>query len=122
MGTKIESTSFGRRVISYFDDSGRLTHRCTDITPPSYVAKIASREAGDREASECSDIGVAVVVVTTSLDVTDPIQANPGSDHALQHGCACDVVANDFGRLRSPLGWWLSAGCPLHGRPWRRAT
>lgn len=53
--------------------------------------------------------------------MTDP-HPNPGSDAAVQAGCLCPVMDNNRG-VRAPFpatkeraaGWWMSAGCPLHG-------
>jgi hypothetical protein len=46
-------------------------------------------------------------------------QPNPGSDAALAKGCNCPVLDNghgnpELGRIR---GFYITAGCPLHGMP-----
>lgn len=44
---------------------------------------------------------------------------SPGSPAALARGCTCPVVDNSHGRGAlgngERFGWWISAGCPLHG-------
>lgn len=40
---------------------------------------------------------------------------NPGSDAALDMGCACPVLDNGHGRGSGPF--WVSGDCPLHGNP-----
>ena len=43
---------------------------------------------------------------------------NPGSDAAIKQGCTCPVLDNAHGRGimgGEELGFWITAGCPLHG-------
>jgi len=37
---------------------------------------------------------------------------NPGSKEALELGCICAVLDNDYGRGKGPF--WMTAGCPVH--------
>lgn len=49
----------------------------------------------------------------------DVMPPNPGSPEALDRGCTCAVIDNCHGRgfkLRGETVFWISAGCPLHGR------
>ena len=39
---------------------------------------------------------------------------NPGSDEAIEQGCMCPVLDNADGK-GTPLGFWISDKCPLHG-------
>ena len=45
---------------------------------------------------------------------------NPGSDAAIKQGCTCPVLDNchgkGVGRNGEKHGWWITEGCPLHGR------
>ena len=44
---------------------------------------------------------------------------NPGSDEAIKQGCTCPVMDNARGRGimgGEELGFWITAGCPLHGQ------
>lgn len=45
---------------------------------------------------------------------------NPGSDAAIKQGCTCPVLDNGHGRgvgvNGEKFGWWITAGCPLHGK------
>ena len=42
---------------------------------------------------------------------------NPGSNDALDQGCACPVLDNNHGRgVHGKTGeFWISTECPLHG-------
>ena len=40
---------------------------------------------------------------------------NPGSDEAIDQGCACPVLDNGHGRGPGPF--WINVYCPLHGAP-----
>lgn len=45
---------------------------------------------------------------------------NPGSPEAVQAGCTCPVIDNNYGRgtldlVDDPPLFWNSADCPLHG-------
>ena len=44
---------------------------------------------------------------------------NPGSQAALNLGCRCPVLDNNYGRIApwGEFGWWINGDCPLHGRP-----
>lgn len=44
---------------------------------------------------------------------------NPGSAEAREAGCKCPVIDNNYGEWAPapPDGWWINAGCPLHGHP-----
>lgn len=42
---------------------------------------------------------------------------NPGSDEAIELGCACPVLENAHGRegtLSRIRGWIIRVGCPVH--------
>lgn len=39
---------------------------------------------------------------------------NPGSDAAIDKGCTCPVLDNNHGRGEGP--WWITEGCPIHGK------
>lgn len=45
---------------------------------------------------------------------------NPGSDAAIKQGCTCPVLDNGHGKgvggNGEKHGWWVTAGCPLHGK------
>lgn len=45
---------------------------------------------------------------------------HPGSDAAVEAGCTCPVMDNARGRgvtfKDGSKGWWMTAGCPLHGQ------
>ena len=44
---------------------------------------------------------------------------NPGNDEAIEQGCTCPVLDNAHGRGimgGEELGFWITAGCPLHGQ------
>ena len=45
----------------------------------------------------------------------------PGSRAAENLGCTCPIMDNARGRGAygdgERYGWWMSADCPLHGRP-----
>jgi len=48
---------------------------------------------------------------------------NPGSDEALEQGCLCPVLDNNYGRGASnnEAGghsdiFWINADCPIHGQ------
>ena len=45
---------------------------------------------------------------------------NPGSDAAIEAGCTCPVLDNGHGRgvggNGEKYGWWITEGCPLHGK------
>lgn len=45
------------------------------------------------------------------------VRPNPGSDEAIELGCICAVLDNNHGKYApyQPDGWWITAGCPLHG-------
>ena len=49
---------------------------------------------------------------------------NPGSDEAIKQGCTCPVLDNAHGRGimggGEELGFWITAGCPLHGKKERK--
>ncbi len=40
-----------------------------------------------------------------------PNAPNPGSDEALDMGCTCAVLDNDYGNLG---WWWITEGCLVH--------
>lgn len=43
---------------------------------------------------------------------------NPGSDGAIEQGCTCPVIDNARGKGimgDGEHGYWITAGCPLHG-------
>lgn len=43
----------------------------------------------------------------------------PGSDHAIQQGCACPVLDNHHGHgftMNGETVYWISESCPLHGK------
>lgn len=44
---------------------------------------------------------------------------NPGSDEAINAGCACPVLDNAHGRGRPGRNgerqFWMSSDCPIHG-------
>lgn len=46
--------------------------------------------------------------------------ATPGSDAAIKAGCTCPVLDNGHGRgvggNGEKYGWWITEGCPLHGK------
>jgi len=39
---------------------------------------------------------------------------NPGSEEAIQKGCTCPVLDNDYGQGEGPF--WVTAGCPIHDK------
>jgi len=45
---------------------------------------------------------------------------NPGSDAAIKQGCTCPVLDNGHGKgvggNGEKHGWWITEGCPLHGK------
>lgn len=43
---------------------------------------------------------------------------NPGSDEALEQGCQCPVLDNNYGEGSDwgPDKFWISGLCPLHGK------
>ena len=45
---------------------------------------------------------------------------NPGSDAAIKQGCTCPVLDNSRGKgigcNGEKFGWWITAGCLLHGQ------
>jgi|WetSurMetagenome_2_1015567.scaffolds.fasta_scaffold400137_3 hypothetical protein len=48
---------------------------------------------------------------------------NPGSDEAIEQGCACPVLDNHHGKGVSLIGkplFWVNEECPLHGSPSKR--
>lgn len=49
---------------------------------------------------------------------------NPGSDEAIEQGCTCPVYDNARGKgiggNGEKHGWWITAGCPLHGKKERK--
>ncbi len=48
---------------------------------------------------------------------------NPGSHEAVEKGCLCPVLDNNYGQIAPwpENGWWITDDCPLHGGviPWR---
>lgn len=57
-------------------------------------------------------------IATIWPDWTDT--PKPGSDAALDAGCACAVLDNNHGHWAPVLGpdgedlWWVTLGCPVH--------
>lgn len=50
--------------------------------------------------------------------MTDSIMHNPGSELAVEHGCTCPVVDNNYGAgilFGSDPIYWIDASCKLHG-------
>jgi len=51
----------------------------------------------------------------------DTMKPNPGSEEAVEQGCLCARLDNNFGAgaYHSMGGalFWIDAGCPLHGAP-----
>lgn len=48
---------------------------------------------------------------------TEKKNLNPGSVDAIDHGCTCPVLSNNYG-LSPPIwpgSWWIDVDCPLHG-------
>lgn len=41
---------------------------------------------------------------------------NPGSEEAVQAGCTCPVLDNNYGESPPwpPNGWWYNGECPVH--------
>lgn len=39
---------------------------------------------------------------------------NPGSDEAIDQGCTCPVIKNNFGELEEGKEFVYEEGCPVH--------
>ena len=75
------------------------------------VCPYATHAAGEQSDEAKGDLREAEMNITTP---------NPGSIDAIKAGCTCPVLDNARGKgiggNGEKHGWWITAGCPMHGK------